>query len=162
MVVCHFYMNKSIFRSSNKPQSRISYKHGGDSKLNISINRIMYICMHESTADLSMLSDFDTFKDQLDIINRSFVTLKRPLVIEDCKSKIHFRDTVLLAPQGVKSLANVGAIYADEAYKKIDIGIYREGRMRELLELDKELFDKYALRDSIITLKHASTMEILI
>jgi hypothetical protein len=151
-------LKKSVLRSSNKPQSRISYRHGS-SKLNISIKRIMYICMHESTADLSILSDFDTFKEQLDIINRSFVTLKKPLDIEGCKSKMHFRDTVLIAPQGVKSLAEIGNIYGDEAYKKVDIGDYRKGRMRELLDINKELFDKYALRDAEITLKHASEME---
>nr|ALO50159.1 ORF1 [Pleospora typhicola] len=149
-------MRNSIKNSSNKSLSRITYKYGV-SRLSITINRILTICMHESAADLSMLKDFETFKENLDIVHRSFVTLGKPLILDGCKSKVHFRDTVLLAPAGVKSLAGVGSIYGDE-FKKIDIGHYR-GKMRELLEYNKDLFEKYAIQDSIITLKHASSME---
>lgn len=147
---------KSIHNSSNKPLSRITYRHG-ESCLSITINRILYLCMHESSADLSMLKDFDEFKENLDIVSRSFVTLGKPLLIEGCKSKVHFRDTILIAPAGAKGLAGVGDIYGPK-YKKIDIGSYR-GNMRKLLNEDKELFEKYAIQDSIITLKHACSME---
>ena len=150
-------MKNSIKNSSNKPLSRITYKYGL-SRLSITINRILTICMHESAADLSMLKDFETFKENLDIVHRSFVTLGKPLIRDWCKSKVHFRDTVLLAPAGVKSLAGVGSIYGDEL-KKIDIGHYRGGKMRDLLKDNKDLFEKYAIQDSIITLKHASSMD---
>lgn len=150
-------MKNSIKNSSNKSLSRITYKHGL-SRLSITINRMLTICMHESAADLSMLKDFETFKENLDIVHRSFVTLGKPLTLDWCNSKVHFRDTILLAPAGVKSLAGVGSIYGDE-FKKIDIGSYRSGKMRELLKDNKELFEKYAIQDSIITLKHASSME---
>ena len=59
--------------------------------------------------------------------------------------------------RGAKSLAGVGNIYGDE-FKKIDIGSYR-GNMSLLLKDNKELFEKYAIQDSLITLKHACTME---
>lgn len=150
-------MKDSIKNSSNKPLSRITYKYGL-TRLSITINRILTICMHESAADLSMLKDFDTFKENLDIVHRSFVTLGKPLTMDWCKSKVHFRDTVLLAPTGVKSLAGVGSIYGEE-FKKIDIGHYRGGKMLDLLRDNKDLFEKYAIQDSIITLKHASSME---
>lgn len=72
-------MKNSIKNSSNKPLSRITYKYGL-SRLSITINRILTICMHESAADLSMLKDFETFKENLDIVHRSFVTLGKPLI----------------------------------------------------------------------------------
>jgi hypothetical protein len=55
-------------------------------------------------------------------------------------------------------LAGIGNIYGKE-FRKIDIGDYRGGKMRELLKDNKDLYEKYAIQDSIITLKHASTME---
>jgi len=149
-------MYSSIENSANKPTSRISYRFG-KSKLSITTNRILFICMHESPADLSILKDFETFKESLDIVGRSFVTRCRPLNFDYCKSRVHIRDTTLIAPAGAKSLAGLGDIYGDD-FKKIDIGNYR-GRMSSLLKDNKELFEKYAIRDSIITLKHATTME---
>jgi hypothetical protein len=38
--------------------------------------------MHETTADLCMLSDFDSFKEHLDIINRVFITRGKPLLLD--------------------------------------------------------------------------------
>ena len=113
--------------------------------------------MHESAADLSMLSDFESFKNSLDIIGRSFVTRKKPLEFDFSSSKVHIRDTVLIAPVEAKSLASIGSIYGDE-YRKVDIGEYRQGKMSLLLKEDKELFTKYAIQDSIITLQHALSM----
>lgn len=146
-----------INSSSNKPQSRITYKFA-ETRLSITINRVLYICMHESAADLSILKDFVTFKENLDIVSRSFVTLGKPLRFDWCKSRVHFRDTILTAPAGSKSLASIGSIYG-EGFQKIDIGSYRNGKMRELLDEKKELFKEYAIRDAIITHKHASSME---
>ncbi|KAI1192278.1 hypothetical protein F5X97DRAFT_337677 [Nemania serpens] len=74
------------------------------------------------------------------------------------KLSISINRILYLSPQGCRSLAAVGNIYGGE-YKKIDIGKYRQGLMRTLLKEDKDLFEKYALNDSIITLKHASQME---
>ncbi|KAH9867754.1 hypothetical protein IAQ61_007413 [Plenodomus lingam] len=74
-------MKNSIKNSSNKSLSRITYKHGL-SRLSITINRMLTICMHESAADLSMLKDFETFKENLDIVHRSFVTLGKPLTLD--------------------------------------------------------------------------------
>lgn len=117
-------MKSCVEKCTSQPVSRISYKFC-DSKyqLNISVNRLIYICMHESTADLSMLKDFNEFKELLDITARSFITRGKPLVITNCKSKVHFRDTILLAPAGAKSLAGIGSIYG-EGFNKIEIGRY--------------------------------------
>ena len=106
-----------------------------------------------------MLSDFNEFKELLDITSRSFITRGKPLVFENSKSKVHIRDTVLIAPQGAKSLAGIGSIYG-EGFNKIDIGKYRQGKMSILLKENKELFEHYGIRDSVITLKHAISMEV--
>lgn len=76
-----------IPKTSEKPLSRIAYPLlNGDGNLNgrlsISIYKETYICLHESAADLSILSDFEQFKENLDLIARSFVTLSRALRFE--------------------------------------------------------------------------------
>ena len=112
--------------------------------------------MHESTAYLSLLSDFDSFKNTLDIISRSYITRGKPL--KRAEAWVHVRDTVLLAPQGFGSLAALGSIYG-EAFKKIDLGSYRKEEMSVLLSENKSLFEEYAVQDAKITLKHANSME---
>ena len=146
-----------IKECTNKPSSRFNLVLKNDLSLSITISKVLYIGMHESTADLSMLSDFDIFKESLDIVQRSFVTLGKPLIIEGITSKVYIRDTILIAPIGAKSLAKIGGIYGKN-YNKIDIGHYR-GEMLSLLKEDKELFSKYAIRDAEITLKHLNEME---
>lgn len=64
----------------------------------------------------------------------------------------------MLAPAGFKSLGMIGKIYGSD-YHKIDIGSYRQGRMKALLEDNKPLFEEYGIRDSVITLKHSISME---
>jgi len=134
----------------------------------------LYVILHESSADLSMLSDFDKYKDCFNIINRSFVTMGKPVELrsfEDSlkelpdkqlkqatRSRVFFRDTGLISPIGIKSLADIGKIYGKD-YEKIDIGHFREGNMSNLRSEDISLFNKYALQDSVITLKHGITME---
>jgi 6-pyruvoyl-tetrahydropterin synthase len=150
-------LSNSIKTNSTKPLSRITYRHS-KSRLSITLNRVTYICAHESAADLSMLSDFDKFKENLDIVHRSFVTLTKPILIKDCKSKIHFRDTILLSPMGAKSLKAVGDIYGGE-FRKIELSPEYIKRMDLLLVENPELFERYAKQDAFVTLKHASTME---
>lgn len=149
-------LRTSVFNSSNKSLSRITYRKD-NIRLSITTRRTTYICMHESSADLSILKDFDNFKSNLSIIGRSFVTIGKPLTIENAKSKIHIRDTILIAPAGAKSLAGIGNIYGPE-YKKIDLDSYR-GRMFDLLKDDPKKFEEYSIQDAIITLKHSNSME---
>jgi hypothetical protein len=58
-----------------------------------------------------MLSDFEQLKEELTIVNGSFVTLREPL--KYCDKNIHIRDTMLLAPGGCKSLSQIGKFYGD-------------------------------------------------
>lgn len=120
--------------------------------------RPLYLVMHNSAADLSVLENFEDIKVNLDIISKSFVTLKSPIKLENSKSIVHVRDTALLSPAGFSSLASLGKLYGDE-FEKIDIGDYRKDKMSVLLAENKDLFEKYAIQDSLITLKHANSME---
>jgi hypothetical protein len=152
-------MKSSINRAVNQPTSRICYKFlNSTHQLNITITRNLYLSMHESSADLSMLSDFNEFKDHLNLVSGSFVTRGKALVFDFCKSKVNIRDTILLSPPGSQSLKAVGDIYG-KGYEKKDIGNYRSGKMKDLLKENKELFDEYALQDAVITLKHTVSME---
>ena len=103
-----------------------------------------------------MLNDFDELKHYLNIVHKNFVTLGKGLQIEDITTYI--RDTSLLAPMGRKSLEKVGDIYGTD-FQKIKIPNDYKRKMGKLLLDDKELFDKYAIQDSVITLKHANSME---
>ena len=146
----------SYLDKNSKSQYRLTYREDY-LRLSITVNKRLYISMHESTADLSVLKDFNELKNSLDLVNRSFVTLCKPLSYDWLSAKVFIRDTILLAPVGAKSLASLGNIYG-ESYRKIDIGKYRN-KINELLRDDKELFSAYAIRDAEITLKHACSME---
>jgi len=67
-----------------------------------------------------MLSDFGDFKQLLSIVNKSFVTVNKPLKIYE--SRVFIRDTILLAPTGMGSLDQIGSIYKLEVdYKKLSV-----------------------------------------
>lgn len=154
-----------IDNSVSRPNSRINLKYNSSmNNLSISVIKNLYLCMHESGADLSMLTDFEIMKEQFEVISKSFVTIGKPLKIKDSNdclignSRLYMRDTILLAPQGAKSLADIGKIYGPN-YHKIDIGEYRNGKMSALLAEDRDKFIKYGIRDAVITLKHATMMQ---
>jgi hypothetical protein len=56
-----------------------------------------------------MREDFETFKTELSIVNKSFVTLGKPLKIEGVN--VYVRDTMLLSPAGNRSLDSIGKLY---------------------------------------------------
>ena len=64
---------------------------------------------------MSILKDFTLFKDELDIVNKSFVTLGKP--INFANSRIMIRDTMLLAPASKKSLSSIGKLYDLKKYE---------------------------------------------
>jgi hypothetical protein len=155
---------------------------GCDDKLSVTKIRNNYFIAHLTNADLSIMNDFDTLKEELDIVNKCFVTLGKPIVIGN--TNVIIRDTMLLAPQGCRSLEKIGSLYGED-FKKVDIAKdlkeeqkekltkdlteeqkekidrnqYIKENMDLLLKIDKELFDSYAIKDAIIPLIHASYME---
>jgi len=155
---------------------------GSDDKLSVTKIRNNYFIGHLTNADLSILNDMDTLKEELNIVNKCFVTLGKPIVIGN--TNVFIRDTMLLAPQGCRSLEKIGSLYGEdfkkvdiakdlkeeqkekltkdltkEQLEKIDLNQYIKSNMDLLLKIDKELFDSYAVKDAIIPLIHASYME---
>jgi len=131
------------------------------SRNNLNINRynrisISYIFNnviigHNTPADLSLLNDFEDFKNELDIVNKGFITLGKGF--RYCGYNVIVRDTMLLAPAGQKSLANIGKLYK---FEKINLTEFEITHMDLLLKENPNKFYEYALRDPLITLKHAS------
>jgi len=129
-----------------------------------------------------MLKDFEDFKEGLNIVNNSYVTLGKPLEIAN--TNVIIRDSMLLAPQGRKSLESVGSLYGKffekvnltkdltevekerltkdltkDQKENLNLSEYLKGNMDLLLRENKDLFDSYAIKDAIIPLIHASYME---
>lgn len=136
-----------------KKYSRTYKQSFTSQKVSVTIKKNNYILSHYNAADLSMLSDFEIFKHDLDIVNKGFVTLKKPLLIDGVN--VIFRDTMLLAPGGNKRLNDIGALYD---LPKIEIG-ERIRNMDLFLKEDYDLFKKYAIQDSKISLVHGLYME---
>jgi hypothetical protein len=142
---------KPLFENNVKRYSRSLLR-----SLDVNINRVRnnYIVAHLTAADLSMLNDFDKIKDSLDIVNKSFVTLGKPLLIDNVN--VIIRDTMLLAPGGKKSLASLGELLNVE---KIKLETRELESMDLLLNNDKSKFVNYAITDAMITLLYANFME---
>jgi hypothetical protein len=124
--------------------------------MDLNINRIRnnYVIAHLTNADLSMLNDFEELKEHLDIVNRSFVTLGKPLQMKDIN--IYIRDTMLLAPAGKKSLASLGDLLN---LPKIKLHHTEIEAMDVLLQKDRSRFLDYASNDAVITLLYANSLE---
>jgi hypothetical protein len=105
-----------------------------------------------------MLSDFEEFKKLLSVVNKSFVTIGKPLKLHN--TSIYFRDTQLLAPAGKSSLEQLGELYISEGdFTKRSVSNEDKSQMSAFLKRDKTAFEEYSIQDVKITLKHATEME---
>jgi hypothetical protein len=119
------------------------------------IRRNFNLIGHLTQADLSLLSGFEELKNNFDIINKNLVTLGGTKLKYN-GYKLSLYDTMLLAPGGKKSLAAVGAIYG---FEKLDLSQEQYDNMSKLLKENPVLFKEYAVRDAVISLIHALTLE---
>jgi len=141
-----------------KGSSSRTYKGGFTSEaISLTTRRNFYIIGHLTQADLSFLSDFEEVKSSLDIVNKCMVTLGKS-DIKRYGHNIIFRDTLLLAPGGKQSLSAIGGMYGDNL-RKIALSASQYQKMDVLMKEDPTLFKSYALRDSLISLVHASVLE---
>jgi len=141
-----------------KGSSSRTYKGGFTSEpISLTSRRNFYVIGHLTQADLSLLTDFEEIKNSLDIVNKCMVTLGKSDIIK-YGHNIIFRDTLLLAPGGKQALSAIGGMYGDHL-RKIDLSTYQYQNMDVLIKEDPTLFKKYALRDSLISLVHASVLE---
>lgn len=137
-----------------KSRSR-AYASYQTSRVSVSRIKTVYLTAHLSHADLSMLSDFEEFKDQLSVVNKTFVTLGKPMQING--TSIVVRDTMHLAPGGKKSLDAIGSLYKGPG--KVNLTKEQKGNMELVLSTDRALFTEYAMRDAEITLMHSNYMD---
>jgi hypothetical protein len=67
----------------------------------------------------------------------------------------------VLTPQGAKTLKDIGKLYEkDGELKKIEIAFEDIIKLSKLLKRNRELFIKYALKYTEITVKHATAMKV--
>jgi hypothetical protein len=89
-----------------------------------------------------MLRDLEVVNKSLSIFNKSFLTLGKPLRLEH--TFVYIRDTILLAPQGKRSLNELGKLYEKERdYNKREVSFQELSKMSELLKRDKPFFEEY-------------------
>jgi len=124
--------------------------------ISLSKMRNVYLAAHLTNADLSLLSDFKKYVKFMSIVQKSFVTLEKPIKFKRCN--LHVRDTMLLAPSGNKSLSSIGKLYGDD-FGKVKISNYEISHMDEFLRKDPVRFKEYAMMDVMIVLKHICKME---
>jgi hypothetical protein len=105
------------------------------------------------------LEDFDNVKKDLNILQKSFITLGKPLQFEGFN--LYIRDTMLLAPATSRSLDSIGKLYESEGgVQKKELPLEYQSCISEFLKTDKEAFEQYAMNDALIVLKHSTAMEV--
>lgn len=128
--------------------------------------KIIYIA-HFMTAEWSMLSNRDDLYMKFEYIRKTLVTTNKPLkaTIKDENDEIvdlwvDVRDTMLLLPEGYKSLEKASTFI--EGYEKIDLSDEVKSNMYQFLQDEPKLFEKYAIRDAEVTLKLFIKLEFLL
>jgi hypothetical protein len=122
-------------------------------------NLKLFLIGHNTAADLSPLADFKDYKDQFDLIYKSFTTLSKPLRLKTTKViegkhisvYIYLRDTSMLGPAGTPL-----KVLGDQlGVPKLELPQGSLSNMELLLNENPDLFKAYALRDAEIALLFA-------
>lgn len=116
--------------------------------LKYSLKKEFFLISHYSPADISFLKDFNGFKDRLNILGKTFISLDKPIRV--FKWKVFLRDTSLLSPGG-QSLQSIGSLY-EEKLEKISISKGDLNRMDLFKMMSPDHFKSYALQDALIVL----------
>ncbi len=118
---------------------------------------IIYIA-HFFAAEWSMFKDRNELYMKFEYIRKSLITTNIPLTTtltdennETVELFVDVRDTMLLLPEGYKSLDKASEFI--EGYEKIDIGEEIKSKMLKYLQEHPVEFEKYAIRDAVVTLK---------
>jgi len=125
-----------------------------DNVMKVTFDESIYLLGHYNAADLTMLSDWNEMKiKNIDILKKGYISLTKPMEILD--RRIFIRDTVLLASAAAGTLEAIGKSHFID---KVEIPKELKGKMDILFTEDFNLFKKYAMRDSLITLIHGLFM----
>jgi hypothetical protein len=86
-----FYNNK---QHTPRARTKLTFNQNGESfTIPLSFVKNNFIIAHYNTTDLSMLSDFEEIKKKLSIVNKSFVSLGKPLKF--AHTNVYVRDTII-------------------------------------------------------------------
>jgi hypothetical protein len=133
----------------------------------------LYLIAHFTRADVPGFREFKdkTLRDRLLLQNiRSlFMNLESPFVVEfqshtegkPVELKVSFRDTMTLAPTGLRSLDDLGKLLGIQKLKLSDDPereYFYKTHMGQLLHDDRDLFERYAIRDAEICAAYAADM----
>lgn len=136
------------------------------------IPRDIYLIAHFTRADIPGFRDFKEGKLERDLlqlqnVRNTFVNVKKdvPLKLRNTVSgadeiavSVKIRDTIHLAPQGAKSLKDLGELLG---FPKIDLAttdaesIEIKRNMKRLMSDDWALFREYAIRDAEVCSRYA-------
>jgi hypothetical protein len=153
-----FYMD--VNKQQRLSQGELTKKILEEMKISISSlagYRIIYVA-HFFTAEWSMLRDKKELYMKFEYIRKTLTTTKNPLettIIDENNEVVNLwvdiRDTMLLLPEGYKSLEKASTFI--EGYEKIDLPIEVKSNMYQFLQDEPKKFEEYALRDAEVTLK---------
>jgi hypothetical protein len=122
----------------------------------------IYFIAHFTLADLTTLASFPELKSLFDAVRRTFVTIKDAVTCRlwDLNRHRHdveltLRDTMLLAPGGKQSLADLGGLVGCPKLELTDVEIEN---MDALLVSNPGRFEAYAQRDPEICVRYAARM----
>ena len=117
---------------------------------------------HFTLADLSALTSLKHLQGLLDSVRRTFVSIRDSFICKLWDSNRHahdvtvtLRDSMLLAPAGKQSLADLGTLVG---FDKLELSDGEIEHMDELLENDRDRFEDYALRDPQICVEYVKRM----
>jgi hypothetical protein len=148
--------NKGISVRGKRLSRKYTDEYTG-SRLSVTTVRNLYLAAHLTRADLSIMKDFEDFKDELSIVSKEYVTMGKGFEYDGCN--VNIRDTGLLAPGNQKSLKAIGRLYGANFNKK-ELTQHEITNMDEVLLKDKKKFIEYSKMDAIIPLIHILSMEL--
>lgn len=168
------FLNSKQHKKQTLIREYLRRKLKNESQEIISVNnkRTLNLIGFFTAADLSVLKDFNQFKNDLSILGKSFITISDgiPFKLVDntvkAKSKksegkelwvggIKIFDCMLLAPDGHRNLNSIGEIYN---IPKLVLTQNEIENMDILWATDPNKFINYSVRDSLIPLVHAQKM----
>ena len=127
--------------------------------------RTVVLASHFTTAELSVIKNFDTLKTRLDLVQGSSYASARQPFTTNCYDNsrnrhpvtVHLLDTMLLAPADGRSLAALGELLGFPK-EELPKG-HTKDQMRRFMDEEPELFQTYALRDAEITARYIRRVE---
>jgi hypothetical protein len=148
-------------------------QHGFSLHPHLIVPPSIFLAAHFTRADVPGFFEFKdpVLRDRLLLqnIRSNFMNIQKPFKVDfsggDGKKPVTFdvfiRDTMVLSPAGSRSLEDLGKILGVAKLKLSDDPdreYHLKTHMSELLEQDRDLFERYAIRDAEICAKYSAKM----